>query len=87
MEVGQLNLETLKSSLLFNFRTGNIAIDTLITGLIICLSTYLINLASKIQNIDYHALFVKLFGKHICISLIINRTSENVSSKIGSTLN
>lgn len=63
MEAGNLNLETLKSSLLFNFRTGNVAFDTIITGLIICLSTYLINFASRIQTIDYHALFVKWFGK------------------------
>ena len=63
MVAGHLNLETLKSSLLFNFRTGNVAIDTLITGLIICISTYLINLASKIQNVDYRALFDKWFGK------------------------
>jgi SpoVK/Ycf46/Vps4 family AAA+-type ATPase len=63
MESGQLHFETLKSSLLFNFRTGNVAIDTLITGLIICLSTYLINLASKIQNMDWHDIYEKWFGK------------------------
>ena len=63
MDVGNLNLETLKSSLLFNFRTGNVAIDTIITGLIICLSTYLINLAYKIQSIDYITIFNNWFGK------------------------
>ena len=63
MEGGSLNLETLKSSLLFNFRTGNVAVDTIITGLIICLSTYIINIASKLQNIDYYHIFEKWFGK------------------------
>ena len=58
-----LNLETLKSSLLFNFRTGNVVVDTLVTGFIICMSTYIINLATKLQNIDYRSLFEKWFGK------------------------
>ena len=63
MDIENLNLETLKSSLLFNFRTGNVLVDTLITGMIICFSTYLMNLASKIQKIDYRGLFEKFFGK------------------------
>ena len=63
MEIGNLNLETLKSSLLFNFRTGNVVIDTLLTGFIICLSTYLMNFASKLQEIDYRELLRKLFGQ------------------------
>ena len=62
MDVRNLNLETLKSSLLFNFRTGNVALDTIMTGLIICLSTYLMNLASRLQQLDYRALFEKWFG-------------------------
>ena len=63
MDMENLNFETLKSSLLFNFRTGNVALDTLITGLIICMSTYIINLGTKLQNVDYRVLFEKLFGK------------------------
>ena len=43
-------LETLKSSFLFNFRTGNVMIDTMITGFIIMVSTYLFNAASKVFN-------------------------------------
>merc|ERR1712061_333084 len=37
-------LETIKSSFLFNFRTGNVMVDTLVTGIIIMLSTYLLNI-------------------------------------------
>ena len=43
-------LETLKSSFMFNFRTGNVMIDTMITGFIIMVSTYLFNAASKVFN-------------------------------------
>ena len=63
MDIENLNFETLKSSLLFNFRTGNVALDTLITGLIICMSTYIINIGTKLQNVDYRVLFEKWFGK------------------------
>ena len=52
MPGGGYLLETLKSSLLFNFRTGNVIIDTLVTGIIICLTTYMMNLASNLQNLD-----------------------------------
>lgn len=41
-------VETLKSSFLFNFRTGNVMIDTFVTGLIIMISTYLFNLSQQI---------------------------------------
>jgi len=39
-------LETIKSksSFLFNFRTGNVMVDTLVTGLIIMMSTYFLNI-------------------------------------------
>jgi len=43
-------LETLKSSFLFNFRTGNVMIDTMITGFIIMVSTYLFNAGNKVFN-------------------------------------
>ena len=36
-------METLKSSFLFNFRTGNVMVDTIVTGFIIMISTYLLN--------------------------------------------
>merc|ERR1712061_528488 len=53
MEKEQI-LETLKSSFLFNFRTGNVMVDTVVTGLIIMFSTYLFNLGSDLcKNLDY----------------------------------
>ena len=53
MEKEQI-LETLKSSFLFNFRTGNVMVDTFVTGLIIMFSTYLFNLGSDLcKNLDY----------------------------------
>ena len=54
--------ETLKSSLLFNFHTGNAVLDTFVTGFIICLSTYLMSVASKFQEIDIRGWFTILFG-------------------------
>jgi len=46
-------LETLKSNFLFNFRTGNVMVDTFVTGLIIMLSTYLLNLSNNLFNFDW----------------------------------
>ena len=56
-------LETLKSSLLFNFHTGNAVMDTFVTGLIICLSTYLMSLASKLQEVDFREWITFFLGK------------------------
>ena len=39
----------IKSSFLFNFRTGNVIVDTLLTGMIIMLSTYLFNLTQQMD--------------------------------------
>ena len=55
-------LETLKSSLLFNFHTGNAVLDTFVTGIIICVSTYLMTLASKLQDVDFREWFGLMFG-------------------------
>ena len=52
MEQTQI-LETLKSNFLFNFRTGNVMVDTFVTGLIIMLSTYLLNLSNNLFNCDW----------------------------------
>merc|ERR1711936_1177017 len=50
-------LETIKSSFLFNFRTGNVMIDTMVTGLIIMLSTHLLNVFnSLIGKLDFSEL-------------------------------
>ena len=56
-------LETLKSSLLFNFHTGNAVLDTFVTGIIICVSTYLMTLASKLQDVDFREWFGLMFGR------------------------
>jgi len=51
-------IETLKSSFLFNFRTGNVMIDTFVTGMIIMLSTYFFNMFNNLfRNSDWKALF------------------------------
>ena len=41
-------LEMIKSSFLFNFRTGNVIVDTFVTGMVIIMSTYLFNLAQRL---------------------------------------
>ena len=45
-------LEMIKSSFLFNFRTGNVMVDTFLTGIIIMLSTYLFNLTQRLVTGD-----------------------------------
>merc|ERR1712038_2211928 len=50
-------LETLKSNFLFNFRTGNVMVDNFVTGLIIMLSTYLLNLSNNLFNFDWSSWF------------------------------
>ena len=40
--------EMIKSSFLFNFRTGNVMVDTFMTGMVIILSTYLVNLTQRL---------------------------------------
>ncbi len=52
----QVMTETIKSSFLFNFRTGNLVVDTLITGLIIMCSSYLLNLAQRLTSMDFLAM-------------------------------
>jgi len=53
-------IETLKSSFLFNFRTGNVMIDTMLTGFIIMFSTYIFNFANRIFSGD-----LSFFGKFV----------------------
>ena len=52
-------LETLKSNFLFNFRTGNVMVDTVVTGLIIMMSTYLLNLSQQLFTIDWSGWMTK----------------------------
>merc|ERR1711936_1543522 len=53
-------LETLKSNFLFNFRTGNVMVDTFVTGIIIMLSTYLLNMSNNLFNFDWNSWFNNL---------------------------
>ena len=46
-------LEMIKSSFLFNLRTGNVIVDTFLTGMIIMLSTYLFNLTQRLVSGDF----------------------------------
>ena len=51
-------IEVLKSSFLFNFRTGNVMVDTFVTGLIIMLSTYIFNMFNNVfKGWDWKDLF------------------------------
>jgi SpoVK/Ycf46/Vps4 family AAA+-type ATPase len=51
-------IETLKSSFLFNFRTGNVMLDTFVTGLIIMLATYVFNMFNNVfKNCDWTNMF------------------------------
>ena len=49
-------METMKSSFLFSFRTGNLVMDTLITGIIIMCSSYLHTIAQKLSSLDLVAM-------------------------------
>merc|ERR1712082_572315 len=46
--------EIIKSSFLFNFRTGNVMVDTFVTGMIIMMSTYLFNLTQQLVTRDWN---------------------------------
>ena len=50
-------METMKSSFIHNFRTGNVVIDTLVTGLIIMMSSYILSLANTLLNLDIMGIF------------------------------
>ena len=47
-------LEIIKSSFLFNFRTGNVVVDTFVTGMIIMMSTCLFNLTQRLVTEDWN---------------------------------
>jgi len=49
-------METIKSSFIYNFRTGNVAVDTVVTGLIIMFSSYLLSFVNSILNMDLSSL-------------------------------
>lgn len=59
---GGILQETLKSSFLFNFRTGNVVVDTIITGLVIYLTTYLMGVISHLSYIDWKEKICRWLG-------------------------
>ena len=58
---GGILQETIKSCFLFNFSTGNVVIDTFITGLVIYISTYLMGLIGRLNFFDW---IQTLFGRN-----------------------
>ena len=70
MQSGDYILETLKSSMLFNIRTGNVILDALVTGIIIHPSGLMI-LASTVQDIRGR-LSCLLFGPSTCNEITIS---------------
>jgi len=77
---GGILQETLKSSFLFNFRTGNVVVDTIITGLVIYMTTYLMGAISHFRYIDWK--------EKICCWLGFNKGVREivVSSKSGQNI-
>ena len=74
-------LETLKSNFLFNFRTGNVMVDTFVTGLIIMLSTYLLNLSNNLFSFDWSSLpldFAALEAPNLDTSVVFDSTVARV---------
>ena len=74
-------LETIKSSFLFNFRTGNVMVDTMVTGLIIMLSTYLLNIFNTlISKFDLSELTKKWNGKEVSKITISGKKLQGTNS-------
>ena len=57
-------METVKSSFIYNFRTGNVVIDTMVTGLIIMFSSYLLTFVQKLLDMDLTSLFHWIKYRH-----------------------
>jgi hypothetical protein len=72
-------METVKSSFLFTFRTGNIVVDTLLTGLIIMLSTHLLTLTNSLVNWDFRSLLTWALDRKVAKIVITGMTGENLS--------
>merc|ERR1711953_164497 len=75
-------LETIKSSFLFNFRTGNVMIDTMVTGVIIMLSTYLLNIFNNLfSKFDINYLTkIWLTGKSVSKITISGKKLQGTNS-------
>merc|ERR1711963_1005275 len=75
-------LETIKSSFLFNFRTGNVMLDTMVTGIIIMLSTYLLNIFNNLfSKFDINTLTkMWLTGKSVSKITISGKKLQGTNS-------
>ena len=71
MQGGSHLLETLKSSMLFNIRTGNVILDALVTGIIIHPSGLMI-LASTVQDIRGRLSCLLFGGPSTCNEITIS---------------
>ena len=74
-------IETVKSSLLFSFRTGNVLIDTIVTGIIIMFATKLVRIFNYLVDLDYWS-FMKpvLRRKRKSKILIVGRIYKDESA-------
>ena len=63
--------EMIKSSFLFNFRTGNVMVDTFMTGMVIILSTYLVNLTQRLVTREWDLMRLVRFWSSSKISNIV----------------
>jgi len=61
MNVHQI-VETLKSSFLMSFRTGNVVVDTIMTGVLVCLTTYLVSMVRNLQYVNPREVLLSWFG-------------------------
>eukprot|EP00088_Acartia_fossae_P035615 TRINITY_DN3672_c0_g1_i6.p1 TRINITY_DN3672_c0_g1~~TRINITY_DN3672_c0_g1_i6.p1 ORF type:complete len:542 (-),score=211.02 TRINITY_DN3672_c0_g1_i6:97-1722(-) len=61
MDTNQIT-ETIKSSFIYNFRTGNVMLDTILTGLIIMFTTHIVNMLTGLLNTDFRSWYEKFKG-------------------------
>jgi len=78
MDTNQI-LETIKSSFIYNFRTGNVMLDTIVTGLIIMFTTHIVNMITNVFNMDLWSLFHSFKGNDSRI-IITGKKVQNVHS-------
>jgi len=73
-------METVKSSFIYNFRTGNVAIDTVVTGLIIMFSSYLLSLINNIVNMDLSSLLNWIKYKNSAKIVITGKKLQGINN-------
>jgi len=73
-------METVKSSFIYNFRTGNVVIDTMVTGLIIMFSSYLLTFVQKLLDMDLASLFHWIKYRHTAKIVITGRKMQGMNN-------